>query len=133
LDGGAERPQVHAVGADADGPAAAAGAEGQDLVEAVEQAGPLLLADEPLELGAVDGELGPGEPLGEGLQRLFLQGGGRLDRPEAVPGLRQQIHVVSSPPFTETPRGAPPGGRYSTALLRLGQPAGVGAGRAAAR
>ena len=42
LDGGAERPQVHAIGADADGAAPAAGAERQDLVEAIEQAGPLL-------------------------------------------------------------------------------------------
>src|SRR5262249_32409354 len=38
LDAGAEGPAVHAVGAYADGAAAAAGAERQDLVEAVEQA-----------------------------------------------------------------------------------------------
>ena len=65
LNGGAERPEVHAVGADADGAAAAAGAEGQDLVEAVEQAGPLLALDEPFELRAVGGELRGGEPVGE--------------------------------------------------------------------
>ena len=41
LNGGGQRPEVHAIGADADGAAPAAGAERQDLVEAVEQAGPL--------------------------------------------------------------------------------------------
>ncbi len=41
LDAGAERPEVHAVRADADRSAPAAGAERQDLIEGVEQPGPL--------------------------------------------------------------------------------------------
>src|SRR5262249_24345118 len=45
LDGGAERPEIHAVGTDADGAAAATGAEGNDLVKAVQQAGPLARLD----------------------------------------------------------------------------------------
>ena len=74
LDGGAERPEVHAVGADADGAAPAAGAERQDLVEAIEQAGPLPLLDEPFELRPVGGELRARSATGAGVQRLFLQG-----------------------------------------------------------
>ena len=79
LDGGAERPEVHAVGTDADGAAPAAGAERQDLVEAIEQAGPLLLLDQPFELRPIGGELGLGEPLAQVLEGLFLGGSVDLD------------------------------------------------------
>ena len=86
LHRGAERPEVHAVGADADGPAPAAGAERQDLVEAIEQPGPLLLLDEPFELRPIGGELGGTEPLGEVFSRLILDGGVGLDALDALGG-----------------------------------------------
>ena len=89
LDRGAERPAIHAVGPDADRTAAAAGAEGENLVETVEQAGPLLLFDEPLELRPVGGEVGLGEPLPQVLEGLVLEGGVGVDRLEALGGLSQ--------------------------------------------
>ena len=42
LNGGPQRPGVHAIGTDADRAAPPAGAEGQDLIEAIEQSRPLL-------------------------------------------------------------------------------------------
>ncbi len=86
LDRSAERPEIHAVGTDADGPAPAAGAEGKDLVEAIEQPRPLLLLDEPMELRPVGSELGGTEPLGEVFQRLILDGGVGLDALDALGG-----------------------------------------------
>ena len=68
LDAGAERPEVHAVRADADGPAPAAGAEGHDLVERIEQHRPLRGLDEPLELRPIRSEIRlsqPGTQIGE--------------------------------------------------------------------
>src|SRR5262249_42653738 len=97
LDRGAERPEVHAVGPDADGPAAAAGAERQDLIEAIEQAGPLLLANEPFELRPIGGEGRVGEPLLEILERLFLESGISVDCLKTGTGLGQQVHDGFSP------------------------------------
>src|SRR5215813_8064864 len=102
LNGGGQGPEVHAVGPDADGPAASAGAERENLVEAIKQAEPLLRLDEPLELWAVGGELGPGQPLSEKLQCLFLKGRVRLDRLKTLPGLLQQLHDLSSQELTMT-------------------------------
>src|SRR6266542_5546920 len=102
LDGGGQGPEVHAIGTDADGPAASAGAERQDLVEAIEQAGPLLRLNEPLELRAVGGELRAGQPLPEKLQGLLRNGRVRLDGLEPLPGLFQQSHDLSSQQFTMT-------------------------------
>src|SRR5207249_604841 len=53
LDRRSQRPKVHPVRPNADRTAPAAGAEGEDLVEAVEQPSPLLLANQPLELRPV--------------------------------------------------------------------------------
>src|SRR5262245_49725639 len=97
LNGGAERPQLHAIRSDADGPASPAGAEGQDLTEPVEQAGPFLLVDQPFELGPISGEGRVAEPLAQVLQCLLLEYGVRFDRLEAVLDLGQLVHVVTSP------------------------------------
>src|SRR5262249_18909085 len=94
LHGGDERPEVHAVGADADSAAAAAGAERQDLVETVEQAGPLLLIDEPFELRPVRGGLRVGQPLAGVFERLFLQSVVGGEAAEAVGGERETVHVA---------------------------------------
>src|SRR5262245_63090111 len=92
LDRSAECPAVHAVGADADRSAPAAGAEGEDLVEAVEQAGPLLLVDEPFELRPIGGELRLGEPLLEVLEGLFLEFRSGFHSAKPGGGLGQKIH-----------------------------------------
>jgi hypothetical protein len=112
LDRGRQGPQVHAIGADADGPAASAGAEGKDLVEAVEQPGPLFGLDQPLELRPVRSELGPGKPLGEvlkGLPSEAIVGGDRL---ETAGGPGQQVHEATSVTSTRSILA----GRYSIAL-----------------
>src|SRR5207237_6261335 len=74
LDRSAEGPGIHAIGTDADRAAPAAGAERQNLVETIKQAGPLLGLDQPGELRTIRGKLRRGEPLVEILQRLLLEG-----------------------------------------------------------
>ena len=93
LDRGAERPEVHAVGPDADRPAPAAGAEGQDLVEAIEQAGPLLLFDEPLELRPVGANSGAVSHWVQEFDGLVLEGGVSGDGADACGSGGQPIHV----------------------------------------
>src|SRR5262249_43818738 len=95
LDRSAEGPQVHAIGSDADGSAAAACAERQDLIEAVEQPGPFLFVNEPLDLRAIGRELGTGKPALEVLQRLLLRGAVGLDSLKSFASLAEQIHHVS--------------------------------------
>ena len=95
LHAGGERPGVHAVGADADRAAPPAGAEGQDLVEAVEQPGPLGRADEPFDLRAIGLELRLGQPLGEVAERGFPGGLRRGDGGESLSGPFQQAHAAS--------------------------------------
>ena len=93
----AERPEVHAVGADADGPAPAAGAERQDLVEAVEQAGPLPRGDEPFDLRPVGGEVGLGEPLAGGSPRArwrYGSGASTVANPAATCSSRSMLHSL---------------------------------------
>src|SRR6516162_5687960 len=72
LHRGAERPSVHAIGADADWAAAAAGAKRQNLKETVEQAGPLLALDQPFELRPIRCESWLGEPLMKIFEGFFL-------------------------------------------------------------
>ena len=84
LNGGGERPEVHAVGADADGAAPAAGAERQNLVEAIEQAGPLALVDQPFELRPVGGEVRLGQPLAQAYERLLLERRVGVDAAESL-------------------------------------------------
>ncbi len=96
LDAGPDRPRVHAVRADADGPAPPAGAEWQDLVEAVEQDGPLVLADEPVELRPVGGELRVGQPPLQGVNGPVGQGGVVGNRAEGGGGLLEQRHESGS-------------------------------------
>src|SRR5438105_6875307 len=96
LDRGGQCPDVHAVGANTDRPTAAAGAERQDLVETVEQAGPLLPLDEPFELRPIRGELRSGQPWPQELQGLCLEGVVYLDGLETVAGLVEQVHADTS-------------------------------------
>src|SRR5262249_32969563 len=93
LDRSAERPAVHAVGANADRPAPAAGAEGKDFKETIEQSGPLLPLNQPFDLRPIVGELGSGEPLAEIAEGTLLESRVRLDGLETFRGLRQQVHV----------------------------------------
>src|SRR5262249_55830966 len=93
LDGGSEGPKVHAIRSDADRAAAAARAEREDLVEAIEQARPLLLADEPLDLRSIGGKFLGGEPVPKMLEGLLLERRIGVDRLEALDGLLKQVHV----------------------------------------
>src|SRR5262249_41106018 len=95
LDRRGQRPGVHAVGADTDRSTPAAGAEWQDLVEAVQQPGPLLLANEPFELRPIGSELRLGEPLFEVLERLLLDRAVHVDGTNAALGLCEQVHENS--------------------------------------
>ena len=80
-----------------DGAAPPPGAEGKNLVEAVEQAGPLLLLNEPFELRAVGGEGGVGEPGAEEVEGACPKGGvGRYSRETGL-RLGQQVHVELRP------------------------------------
>ena len=93
LNRGGQRPEVHAVGADADGPAPAAGAERQDLVKAVEQADPLPFADQPLQLGPVGREVRLDEPPAQMPERLLLEGGVGFDALEPLPCVTERVHA----------------------------------------
>src|SRR5262249_24454489 len=88
LDGSSEGPEVHAVRSEADGAAATAGAERQDLVEAVEQARPLFGLDEPLELRPVSSEFRLGEPAPQEREGLVLESRIGVDALETVGGQR---------------------------------------------
>ena len=83
----------------ADGAAAAAGAEGQDLVEAVEQAGPLAGLDQPFQLRPVGGEVRLGQPRTQVLQRLFLERGVGLGALKTLASLGEQVHEGESRPL----------------------------------
>src|SRR5262245_49067876 len=96
LDGGTEGPEVHAIGSNAHGATAATGTEGQDLAEAVEQAGPLLLTDEPIQLRLIGDELRRGQPQAEELQGLVLEGGVHRDGTDTRLGVCEQVHGVTS-------------------------------------
>ena len=71
----AQGPEVHAIGTDADRAAPASGAEREDLIEAIEQAGPLFLLDEPFQLRPISPEFRFFQPVLEKLERLFAHGG----------------------------------------------------------
>ena len=71
LDGSAKRPQVHAVGSDADGSAPPTRAEGEDLIETIDQPGPLLFPNEPFELRPIRCKLRLPQPMLEKLERLL--------------------------------------------------------------
>src|SRR5438876_907716 len=97
LHRGAERPVIHAIRSDADRTAAATGAERQDLIEPVEQPGPLLFLDKPFKLRPVAGELRLAEPLAEMLKGLLLDAVVHLNASETIRNLVQQLHEMTSP------------------------------------
>ena len=74
LHAGPERPEVHPVRPDADAAAPAAGPEGHDLVEGIEQIGPLFGLHHPFELRPISGEVRLRQPLDEELDSLLLEG-----------------------------------------------------------
>src|SRR5262249_9015348 len=92
LDRRPERPVVHPVGSDPHQAAAATGPKRQDLVEAVEQAGPLFGLDEPFQLRPVGGELWLDKPLTQMGKGLFLDGIVHFDGTKSALGMGQQIH-----------------------------------------
>ena len=108
LNGSGERPEVHAVGSDADGAATAAGPERQDLAETVEQAGPLFGLDQPFELRPVGGEVRLGQPLAQVFQRLFLERVVGLDALKSLTGLGEQVHEGESGPWKMGRAASPP-------------------------
>ena len=92
LHRGAEGPEIHAIGADADRAAPPAGAERHDLIKAIEQAGPFLLIDQPFNLRLVRGEFRLGQPALEILGGLLLVGGVGVDRLKSGDGSLQAVH-----------------------------------------
>ena len=93
LNAGTEGPEVHAIGADADGAAPPAGAERHDLVEGIDKQRPLRIRDQPFELRSVRREVGVGEPLGQVREREFLESGIGIDGLKARTGRGNRIHV----------------------------------------
>src|SRR5438094_628601 len=90
----AQRPQIHAIRANADGTPSAAGSKRQDLVKTIQETGELLGLDEPFDLRAVRSELGLGQPalkVGGGL--LFVGGIG-IDGVEGGEGLGEEGHWI---------------------------------------
>ena len=96
LHGRAQRPGIHAIGTDAHRPAAAARAEGQNLVEAVEQSRPLLALDEPCQLRAVRGKFLVREPLSEEAEGLLFDLLVDLHALETLSRPVQQVHHRAS-------------------------------------
>src|SRR5262249_8082391 len=96
LDARPQRPQVHAVRPDANRPATAAGAERQDLIEAIQQPRPLPLLYQPFDLRPIAGELRLGEPLLEVFERLFLESSVCIDTSKPFGDRGQQIHDATS-------------------------------------
>ena len=92
LDGRGERPRIHSIGSDADRTAPPAGAEGENLVEAIEQAGPFLLADQQLDLRPIRGELRALEPAAQVLDGRVAVNGIDMDRLDAGGGGGEQVH-----------------------------------------
>src|SRR5262249_1832264 len=92
LNGRAERPQVHTVRTDADGPAAAARAEGQDLAKAVEQSGPLFAGDEPFDLRPIRRKFRAREPQAQVVSGLSLERLVGVEAGESGGDTGQQVH-----------------------------------------
>src|SRR5262245_40332493 len=91
LNTGAEGPAIHAIRPDADSPAPPARDDRNNLVETIEQPGPLPGLDLPFDLRAIRSELGGGEPALEIFERLFPLGGLRLDARKAVASLGEKV------------------------------------------
>ena len=89
----AERPEVHAVRADADRAAPAAGAERQDLVERVEQHRPLLGLERAIRVAADTRRSRLGEPDAEIGKRLVLERRIGVDFGEAGASKGERIHT----------------------------------------
>ena len=92
LNGGAERPQVHAVRSDTDGAAPPARAEGKNLIEAIEQSGPLLSLNQPFELRQVRCELRFRQPMLEKFERLLANGGVHRNGLKSLASFTHQVH-----------------------------------------
>ena len=92
LDAGTERPQVHAVGPDADGAAPPAGAERHHLVEGIDEHRPVRGFDQPFQLRTVEREFGLSEPGGEVGGRPVLERRVHIDSGEAVADKWKQVH-----------------------------------------
>src|SRR5437762_2191194 len=92
LDGSAQRPQVHAVGPDSDGPPPPARAEGEYLVETIDQPGPLLFPNEPFELRPIRCKLRLPQPMLEKLECLLANFGIHRDGLKSIASLSQCIH-----------------------------------------
>src|SRR5437867_3281997 len=103
LDGSAQRPQVHAVGPDSDGPPPPARAEGEYLVETIDQPGPLLFPNEPFELRPIRCKLRLPQPMLEKLECLLANFGIHRDGLKSIASLSQCIHGCPLA-ITECPR-----------------------------
>ena len=96
----AEGPRVHAVGADADGPAPPARAERHHLVEGVEQHRPRPGRAQPFDLRAVRGDVGVREPGVEVGESAVFERGVGVDASEPGPAPRaiRSISVLAVRP-----------------------------------